>query len=312
MNGKNTPLVTVAIPTFNRKSLLKNAISSVLKQSYLNIELIISDNASSDGTEDYIRSLISDKIIFIKNEINMGMVANWDCCVAKAKGDFFLLMSDDDALNDVDAVKKLVDCFLIPVNSAHIGFSFSDVILQRDDGRVSKCPIYKAGECRTEDIVIDFFSKRLSLFPCAMLIRTGDIREMGGYSIFGAKLAVDVCLWLSLSFKYRLAYHIPESLAVYRLHHSQSSSSVEAWNFEYRLIISLLDKNKNIFSRDIYKRIYLAITSALARVPVGYIYRSYRDAAGYGVVSALRDTIKYRKKIFCWKNLRYFFEKHVR
>lgn len=308
MNNKNTPLVTVAIPTFNRKSLLGGAISSVLMQSYSNIEIIVSDNASSDGTADYIRSISSDKIIYIQNEINMGMVANWDCCLAKAKGDFFLLMSDDDALIDVDAVKKLVDCFLIQESTAHIGFSFSDVILQRDDGRVRECPIYNAGKCRTEDIIIDFFSKKLSLFPCAMLIRTDDIREMGGYSIFGAKLAVDVCLWLSLSFKYRLAYHIPESLAVYRLHHSQSSSSVEVWNFDYELIINLIDKYQNIFSRAIYKRIHLAVTSALARVPVGYIYRRYRDTAGYGVISALRDIIKYREKIFCWKNLRYFLK----
>ena len=52
--NKKQPLVTIAIPTFNRKEYLKQAIESVLEQSYKNIELVVSDNHSDDGTEELV------------------------------------------------------------------------------------------------------------------------------------------------------------------------------------------------------------------------------------------------------------------
>ena len=47
--------VTVAIPTFNRKLFLKEALESVLAQDYSNVEIVVSDNASTDGTEDVVK-----------------------------------------------------------------------------------------------------------------------------------------------------------------------------------------------------------------------------------------------------------------
>ncbi|TKZ30921.1 glycosyltransferase family 2 protein, partial [Brachyspira catarrhinii] len=58
------PLVSVLIPTYNRKLLLKRALDSVLNQTYKNIEIYVTDNASTDGTLEFIQEyLINDKRI---------------------------------------------------------------------------------------------------------------------------------------------------------------------------------------------------------------------------------------------------------
>jgi glycosyltransferase involved in cell wall biosynthesis len=93
-------LVSIGLPTFNRASSLRKAIESVLSQDYKNIELIISDNASSDETrmccEEY--GSRDTRIRYIRQPINCGMTANFREVLAHATGEYFMWLSDDDWL----------------------------------------------------------------------------------------------------------------------------------------------------------------------------------------------------------------------
>ena len=53
------PLITIGIPTYNRVSLLKGCVESALAQSYPNIEVIVSDNASTDDTLAFLQSIVT-------------------------------------------------------------------------------------------------------------------------------------------------------------------------------------------------------------------------------------------------------------
>ena len=64
-------LISVILPTYNREKLLKNAIYSVLNQTYSNLELIIIDDNSSDNTEILIKSFNDKRINYIKNNKNL-------------------------------------------------------------------------------------------------------------------------------------------------------------------------------------------------------------------------------------------------
>lgn len=57
MENQKTPLVSVVIPTYNRIHSLPASVESVLKQTYENLELIIMDDGSGDGTEAYVKSI---------------------------------------------------------------------------------------------------------------------------------------------------------------------------------------------------------------------------------------------------------------
>ncbi|HZY04967.1 MAG TPA: glycosyltransferase [Anaeromyxobacteraceae bacterium] len=102
------PRVSIVIPTFNRLGMLAEAVTSALAQRYPDLEVLVSDNASEDGTREAMQAHIADRRFrYFRNETNLGMVANWRKAVFEhARGDFFLILSDDDRLIDPDYVSK--------------------------------------------------------------------------------------------------------------------------------------------------------------------------------------------------------------
>ena len=89
-------LVSVVIPTHNRSELIKNAVSSVLSQTYKNIELIIVDDASTDKTEEVVKSLDQSKIRYIKNEEAKGGNYARNLGISSSKGKYVAFLDDDD------------------------------------------------------------------------------------------------------------------------------------------------------------------------------------------------------------------------
>lgn len=91
-----TPFFSIAIPVFNRRDFIVDAVNSVVNQSFSDYELIIVDNNSTDGTWEYLESIKSPSVRVYKNDENVGMVANWVKCIEYARGKWFkFLMSDD-------------------------------------------------------------------------------------------------------------------------------------------------------------------------------------------------------------------------
>ena len=92
------PKVSVCIPTFNRAEMLREVIISVLTQSFQDFELIISDNASQDQTQEVMASMKDDRIRYIRNETNIGMIQNFNQCLARARGSYITIFHDDDLM----------------------------------------------------------------------------------------------------------------------------------------------------------------------------------------------------------------------
>lgn len=95
---KNMPLITVYIPTYNRIKLLKRAIESVLKQTYDNFEIIVVDDNSNDGTQEYLKEIaVNNKKIryFFKKE-NSGACISRNIAINNAKGEYITGLDDDD------------------------------------------------------------------------------------------------------------------------------------------------------------------------------------------------------------------------
>lgn len=94
----NMPLVTVYIPTFNRIRLLKRALESVRNQSYKNIEVIVVDDNSSDGTQEFLAEIakIDPRVKFILKEVNSGACTSRNLAIDEAEGEFITGLDDDD------------------------------------------------------------------------------------------------------------------------------------------------------------------------------------------------------------------------
>jgi len=95
----NSPLVTVGIPTYNRPAGLEKTLQCILAQSYRNLEVIVSDNCSTDETvlpllKKY--AALDSRVIFFIQEKNRSIVPNFQFLLDKAKGDYFMWAADDD------------------------------------------------------------------------------------------------------------------------------------------------------------------------------------------------------------------------
>ena len=95
-----TTLVSIAIPAY-KKSFLAEAIKSALAQDYGNIELIIVNDCSPQNLDSVVAQYDDPRIRYYKNEENLGkqsIVLNWNKCLSLARGEFFILLCDDDVL----------------------------------------------------------------------------------------------------------------------------------------------------------------------------------------------------------------------
>jgi glycosyltransferase involved in cell wall biosynthesis len=92
------PKVSVGIPTFNRGADLMKTVETVLRQDYPNLEIIISDNASTDNTNTLCRKMALDdtRITYIRQSHNQGPTANFREVLARSSGDYFMWLGDDD------------------------------------------------------------------------------------------------------------------------------------------------------------------------------------------------------------------------
>jgi len=91
--------VSIIMAAFNAMDYIHESIQSVLDQTYQNWELIICDDASMDGTWDYLATLDDCRIQLIRNIENMGASRSRNECLARASGDFIAVLDADDIWN---------------------------------------------------------------------------------------------------------------------------------------------------------------------------------------------------------------------
>jgi glycosyltransferase domain-containing protein len=95
----NQPVVTVGIPTYNRAERLSRALDLIRKQTYENLQIIVSDNASEDPAVAEVvqaRMHADPRISYHRHERNLGAHANFRSLIEKAEGEFFFWAADDD------------------------------------------------------------------------------------------------------------------------------------------------------------------------------------------------------------------------
>ena len=99
--GNNTnshnPKISVGIPVYNGEKFIRKSIESVLRQTYGNFELIISDNASTDSTSDICTEFLTkdSRIKFVRQDKNMGAIWNFNFILQKAVGEYFVWVAAD-------------------------------------------------------------------------------------------------------------------------------------------------------------------------------------------------------------------------
>jgi glycosyltransferase involved in cell wall biosynthesis len=92
------PSFSILLPSRNRLELLRHAIDSIVDQCAGNLEIVVSDNASDENYEGYLRSVTSIPIRYIRGDVPISVTANWNRALQAATGDYIVMLGDDDAL----------------------------------------------------------------------------------------------------------------------------------------------------------------------------------------------------------------------
>lgn len=152
------PKVSIPVTTYNRKEMLAKCLDSLLNQTYKNIEIIIGDNHSEDGTENLCKEYLKkdNRITYIRHDKNLGMTANANNIYSKVTGKYFICISDDDWL-DIDYVEKTVDFM-----EKNPDYSYICPTVKRYDGNynyVDKHPISNFSQENYYDRIFEFFKR---------------------------------------------------------------------------------------------------------------------------------------------------------
>lgn len=106
------PFFSIVIPTYNRAEDLRFNLSLLLKQTFNNFEIIISDNCSTDNTEQVVKNFKDKRIFYYKNKRNIGAEPNYQKVFSYTRGEYLFTIGDDDFIifNDtLEKIKKILD-----------------------------------------------------------------------------------------------------------------------------------------------------------------------------------------------------------
>lgn len=134
------PLISFVLPTWNRLEWVGEAVSSVLSQSEQNIELIIVDDGSTDGTWEFLNEWLKDnpKVKLVRNDVNMGAGPSRHKGAELASGDIICICDSDD-VNTVDRAEETLKWFKENpeselVNFPYVSVGYNNDIIDRFDG----------------------------------------------------------------------------------------------------------------------------------------------------------------------------------
>lgn len=222
--------LTVGLVTYNRPELLKEAIHSVLQQSFTNFELLISnDYVGSMVTLDSLGIKHDPRIKIINQESNLGEISNLNYLLEIAQGDWFVWLGDDDLFHP-EFLMLANNAILDSKNKNIVGF-FSNYIAEKSpDGifpqslKSSNCLYYDA-----PNFLLDFTSRKTKLVGTYGVMQTAVLRNVGGMPLLGNSFGPysDTLIPILLLEHGDLCW-LDESLIFFRTHaESQSNKSYE-------------------------------------------------------------------------------------
>lgn len=173
------PLVTIAIPTYNRaEKTLPETLRSAIAQTYTNLEIIVSDNCSTDATESVVQSIGGARVVYVRQSENLGLNGNLNQCLERASGAYVLMLHDDDLI-DSDFVES---CMHAVGGDTSVGLIRTGIRIIRADGSVIfERPNRAAASASMADLMFAWFRNDTMQYCCNTLYNTRALREIGGF-----------------------------------------------------------------------------------------------------------------------------------
>lgn len=241
------PLISICIPTYNSALFLAQALESIAAQTYKNIEVIISDNASTDNTPDIIQAYCNRYgWTFDPNETNIGAGNNFNKLINLATGEYIAIYHADD-IYDPTIVERSVYAFQQSENIGLVGtmgIAINNINQILYSFEFPTCFKSNQSLLGFDDVLNGILSNNnydILLITPSIMVRKECYRSLGIFKIHGKyNSAGDYEMWLRIANSYQV-YIINEQLIHYRIHAGQGSETEIRQNIEINDIIIVMD-----------------------------------------------------------------------
>ena len=256
------PKVSVIIPTYNRLSMVKEAVASVLAQDFEDMELTVVDDGSTDGTAEEMKRY-GGRVKLIQHSENRGVSAARNRGILQARGKYIAFLDSDDLW--VKGKLKIQEAFLD--DNPHYPLCYTDEIWIRKGKRVN--PMFK--HAKYSGWIFEKCLPLCIISPSSALMRRGLFEQVGDFDP-GLPVCEDYDLWLRVAARFPV-YFIPQQLIVKRGGHPDQLSR-QAWgNDRYRVMALAKLLKLGILSPEL-RRLTIQELHRKARVLInGYLKR---------------------------------------
>ena len=216
------PKVSIILPVYNRERYLSAAIKSVLQQTYQNWELLISDNCSEDTSADIASKYAKDdkRILFWRNEENIGLFRNYNKCIEKSSGEYIELFGADDIFEPA-CLERLVH-----VLDHNPDVSLATAARKLIDGNgqyLGTVRPYTANKFFSAQELIQSTIHSLSNWIVSPVMFRA--KNKGGGFKLNLKLSADLEYWLNI-LQGGKVFYLDEVLSNYRVHPGSETSKI--------------------------------------------------------------------------------------
>lgn len=266
-------LVTVAITTHNRSELLRRALDGALAQTYPKLEVLVSDDASTDDTPALMAAVSDPRVRYLRMDRPAGIAGNFQNALDHARGELFLILNDDDEL-EPEAIEQLSSAFRNPpagYRPEQILLSWCPCKIQDRERRVRYVtdggPAVEPGI----DLVTGLFDGTRGPRFCGVMVRTQIAAEIGYSPGHGG--IPDVGNWTRVAMREGAVCCVHEPVARYTAHNDSctGTSTAKSWQLAGEVIVrDLLSDLSRAGDKDKARRIQRSrknfITGLLAAV----------------------------------------------
>lgn len=212
------PKISVCIPTYRGGATIGAAIESVLAQSLTDFELIVIDDGSPDDTRVVVEHFSDSRLVYLRNDSNLGPQGNWNRCLDLAQGKYFKLLPHDDLLHPRCLERQVAVLDADRDESIALVFSARDVL--GPDGRVFTRRGYPGGRegvTGGNSVMRACVRRGTNLIgePGAVLFRKSLADRIGAFDATNPYV-IDLDYWFRL-LAHGDAYFCADSLASFRV-----------------------------------------------------------------------------------------------
>lgn len=279
LSENHEPLISVIIATYNMAEYLPAAVSSVLNQTWENLEIVVVDDGSTDDTIQRMVGFSDDPRVRYLRTVNQGQPFAKNTGLREARGEFIAFCDADDLW-----MPQKLNVQMKYFDDPEVGVVYSEVAyIEKNGQRICKQQPYKRHSGKiTDHLIIKNF------IPFGTAVFRRECVEKNGYFDEKLPMGIDWDLWLRYSIDWKFQY-VPEVTYLYRIWHGQMSKNYRGrYVNAFQILQKFLDNYPHTLSERVKSRAWadMYISRGLA---VAHSERSFIEPLNDVVVGLKKD-----------------------